>query len=64
MQYDVGVCLYREFSIFLDRYDHEPGDDHGETITGLSACSRLKLYASSSLDGTIRIWNETNTLVR
>ncbi|XP_060556270.1 WD repeat-containing protein 97-like [Ruditapes philippinarum] len=47
-----------------NRYDHEPGDDHGETITGLSACSRLKLYASSSLDGTIRIWNETNTLVR
>ncbi|XP_053401290.1 WD repeat-containing protein 97-like isoform X3 [Mercenaria mercenaria] len=46
------------------RYDHEPGDDHAETITGLSACSRLKLYASSSLDGTIRIWNETNTLVR
>ncbi|KAL4234274.1 hypothetical protein ACF0H5_005924 [Mactra antiquata] len=47
-----------------NRYDHEPGDDHSESITGLSACVRLKLYASSSLDGTIRIWNETNTLVR
>ncbi|WAR11385.1 WDR97-like protein [Mya arenaria] len=47
-----------------DRYDHEPGDDHTESITGISACSRLKLYASCSLDGTVRIWNDTNMLVR
>ncbi|XP_052816853.1 uncharacterized protein LOC128243253 isoform X2 [Mya arenaria] len=46
------------------RYDHEPGDDHTESITGISACSRLKLYASCSLDGTVRIWNDTNMLVR
>lgn len=58
-----SVGLWRR-SVTSDRYDHEPGDDHTESITGLSACSRLKLYASSSLDGTIRIWNDTNTLIR
>ena len=59
-------CDYNELYTFyfLDRFDHEPGDDHSEAITGLSACPRLKLYASASLDGTIRIWNDSNMLVR
>ncbi|XP_062569311.1 WD repeat-containing protein 97-like isoform X2 [Saccostrea cucullata] len=48
----------------LDRYDHQPDDDHTDTITGLTSCQRMKLYASSSLDGTIRIWDETNNLIR
>ncbi|KAL5022160.1 hypothetical protein ScPMuIL_001315 [Solemya velum] len=47
-----------------NRFDHKPDDDHVDAITGLSSCPRLKLYASSSADGTIRIWNETNQLVR
>ncbi|XP_041375422.1 WD repeat-containing protein 97-like isoform X3 [Gigantopelta aegis] len=46
------------------RYDHEPKDDHVDSITGMSSCPRMKLFATSSLDGTIRIWNETNNLVR
>jgi WD40 repeat protein len=50
--------------LLADRFDHQPDDDHVDTITGLSVCPRMKLYASSSLDGTIRIWNETNILVR
>ncbi|XP_048765698.2 WD repeat-containing protein 97-like isoform X2 [Ostrea edulis] len=47
-----------------DRYDHQPDDDHTDSITGLTSCQRMKLYASSSLDGTIRIWDETNNLIR
>ena len=55
----IETCFY-----ILDRFDHEPGDDHSEAVTGLSACPRLKLYASASIDGTIRIWNDSNMLVR
>ncbi|XP_052231228.1 WD repeat-containing protein 97-like isoform X3 [Dreissena polymorpha] len=62
--YSVVMYNLRDRSKYANRYDHEPGEDHTESITGLSACSRLKLYASSSRDGTIRIWNETNLLVR
>lgn len=47
-----------------ERYDHSPEDDHINDITGLSACPRLKLFASSSKDGTIRIWNHDNVLIR
>ncbi|XP_074656785.1 WD repeat-containing protein 97-like [Tubulanus polymorphus] len=47
-----------------DRSDHSPDDDHTDTITGISVCSRLKLFATSSLDGTIRIWDDHNQLVR
>ena len=47
-----------------DRHDHQPEDDHLDNITGLSSCPRLKLSASSSADGTIRIWNQLNQIVR
>ncbi|XP_067652672.1 WD repeat-containing protein 97-like isoform X2 [Haliotis asinina] len=47
-----------------DRFDHKPDDDHFDLITGMTSCPRMKLFATSSMDGTIRIWNETNTLTR
>ena len=49
---------------FSDRFDHSPDDDHNDSITGLTSCSRLKLYASAGMDGTIRIWNDENQLIR
>lgn len=55
-------CIY--YNITLDRHDHGPEDDHMDTITGLSSCSKMKLFASSSYDGTLRIWNEMNNLIR
>ncbi|XP_064640581.1 WD repeat-containing protein 97-like [Lineus longissimus] len=47
-----------------NRYDHSPEHDHTDSITGLACCQRLKLYASSSEDGTVKIWNEANKVIR
>ncbi|KAM5315107.1 WD repeat-containing protein 97 [Glossophaga mutica] len=46
------------------RYDHQPQDDPMDHITGLCCCPTLKLYASSSLDCTVRIWTTDNHLLR
>ncbi|KAH9488277.1 hypothetical protein Btru_063856 [Bulinus truncatus] len=46
------------------RNDHKPDDDHMDVITGFSSCARMKMYASCSMDGTIRIWNHNNNLIR
>ena len=47
-----------------DRLDHGPEEDHMDTITGLTTCHKLKLMASASHDGTVRVWNDTNNLIR
>ncbi|XP_031803255.1 WD repeat-containing protein 97 isoform X2 [Sarcophilus harrisii] len=47
-----------------DRHDHGPQEDPTDHITGLCCCPYLKLYASSSLDCTLRIWTEDNKLLR
>ncbi|KAI8790285.1 WD repeat-containing protein KIAA1875 [Biomphalaria glabrata] len=46
------------------RNDHRPDDDHMDVITGFTSCARMKIYASCSMDGTIRIWSHTNSLIR
>nr|KAF6405897.1 WD repeat domain 97 [Rousettus aegyptiacus] len=46
------------------RCDHRPQDDPMDHVTGLCCCPTLKLYASSSLDCTIRIWTAENRLLR
>ncbi|XP_065751239.1 WD repeat-containing protein 97 [Phocoena phocoena] len=46
------------------RFDHRPQDDPTDHITGLCCCPTLKLYACSSLDGTISIWTAENRLLR
>lgn len=58
------IVVLANVILFADRYDHSPDDDHNDSITGLTSCPRLKLYASASIDGTIRIWNEQNELTR
>ncbi|XP_005105308.1 WD repeat-containing protein 97 isoform X2 [Aplysia californica] len=47
-----------------NRSDHKPDDDHMDLITGLTSCPRMKLYASCGMDGTIRVWNAQNVLIR
>ncbi|RXM99720.1 WD repeat-containing protein KIAA1875 [Acipenser ruthenus] len=46
------------------RTDHSPNDDPQDKITGLCTCPRMKIFASSSLDGIIRIWDRDNGLIR
>ena len=35
-----------------------------DSIVGLTSCPKLKLVASASRDGTIKLWNENNSQVR
>ena len=48
----------------LERFDHSPDYDHTDDMVGLTCCPRLKIFASASRDGTIRIWNRDNSLMR
>ncbi|XP_074842538.1 WD repeat-containing protein 97 isoform X2 [Carettochelys insculpta] len=46
------------------RQEHSPEDDPLDEITGLCCCPRLKLFASASRDGSVRVWNARNQLLR
>ncbi|XDV18079.1 hypothetical protein PO909_023850 [Leuciscus waleckii] len=46
------------------RSDQQPYEEHHSKITGLCACYQLSVFASSSLDGTLRIWDMENCLLR
>ncbi|XP_064410516.1 WD repeat-containing protein 97 [Latimeria chalumnae] len=47
-----------------ERTDHGPDADHEDEITALCSCTQLKLFASASRDGTVKIWNKENKLLR
>ncbi|XP_064190218.1 WD repeat-containing protein 97-like [Anguilla rostrata] len=53
------VCLETQSTT-----EHPPSQDHLDCITGLCACPQLGVLASSSRDGTIRIWDDENRLLR
>ncbi|XP_055981396.1 WD repeat-containing protein 97 [Sorex fumeus] len=64
---DPNNATYSVVHLSLDhgtRHDHRPQDDPTDHITGLCCCPSLKLYASSSLDCSIRIWTAKNRLLR
>ncbi|CAM5087797.1 unnamed protein product [Eretmochelys imbricata] len=44
--------------------EHSPGDDPLDEITGLCCCPTLKLFASASRDGSVKVWNAQNQLLR
>ncbi|XP_044196232.1 WD repeat-containing protein 97 isoform X3 [Thunnus albacares] len=46
------------------RTDHPPREGHLDHFTGLCVCPDLEVFVSSSLDGTVRIWNKENRLIR
>ncbi|XP_022106675.1 WD repeat-containing protein 97-like isoform X2 [Acanthaster planci] len=46
------------------RNDHSPDQDHIDNITGLACNPRMGVFASSSTDGTIKIWDEDNKLIK
>ncbi|KAJ8387184.1 hypothetical protein AAFF_G00159960 [Aldrovandia affinis] len=55
----VHLCLETQ-----SRTDHPPSQDHLDSITGLCVCPDMGVLASSSRDGTIRIWDDENRLLR
>ncbi|KAL8181428.1 UNVERIFIED_CONTAM: hypothetical protein K2H54_001560, partial [Gekko kuhli] len=46
------------------RCEHGPEDDPLDDITDLCCCPNLKLFASASRDGSVKIWNSRNKLLR
>ncbi|XP_014774787.1 uncharacterized protein LOC106872345 isoform X2 [Octopus bimaculoides] len=46
------------------QYDQNPSCEHFDQIVSLTSCPRLGILASASIDQTIKIWNETNNLIR
>ncbi|EDO49220.1 predicted protein [Nematostella vectensis] len=47
-----------------DRFDHNNDNDHTDEITGVASCPKMRLFASCGLDGSLRIWDEANNLLR
>jgi WD40 repeat protein len=51
--------------ITVQVHGHLDDDDHLLNITELSVLPKLKIFATSSEDGTVKIWNlEKNALIR
>ncbi|XP_029314006.1 WD repeat-containing protein 97 isoform X2 [Cottoperca gobio] len=44
--------------------DYPPNEGHSDDFTGLCVCPNLEVFVSSSLDGTVCIWNMENHLMR
>ena len=47
-------------SIFPESLD----DNHGDKITSLSFSTDINIFATASIDGSVKIWNEKNGLIR
>ncbi len=45
-------------------YTSQIESSHRDSITCLDACPKLRLFASSSLDSTVRVWSDDNHPVR
>lgn len=43
--------------------EHQEEDEHTNNVTSLTACPCLKIFVSSSKDGTIKVWNTENQLM-
>ncbi|XP_066479148.1 WD repeat-containing protein 97 [Tiliqua scincoides] len=46
------------------RTEHGPEDDPLDDITSLCCCPHLKIFASASRDGSVKIWDIRNQLLR
>ncbi|XP_061463192.1 WD repeat-containing protein 97 [Rhineura floridana] len=46
------------------RCEHGPEDDAQDGIAGLCCCPNLKLFASASRDGSVKVWDINNKLLR
>lgn len=49
---------------YLERFDHSTEDDHSDEVISVTSCPKMRLFASASLDGSVRIWDESCRLRR
>ena len=47
----------------LSTLSHQTEDDHTDTVISLQGSPQLKLFATSSRDGHVKIWNNGNQLI-
>ena len=52
-------CIFNSLPIL----HHQREDDHTDTITSLSSCPSLCLFATTSRDGHLKVWSSANQLV-
>ncbi|XP_041824758.1 WD repeat-containing protein 97 [Melanotaenia boesemani] len=58
-------CSLKFFSLLNQKQtDYQPREGHSDHFTGLCVFPEMKLFVSSSLDKTVRIWNDENRLIR
>ena len=50
--------------VFLETYSSNPDHAHSDRIVAVDAAHKLKLFASCSVDCTVRIWTEDNHPLR
>ncbi|KAI3355324.1 hypothetical protein L3Q82_018177 [Scortum barcoo] len=65
--YEPNTCTYNMMPFNLlnqSQTDYPPKEGHLDPFTGLCVCPDLEVFVSSSLDGTVQIWNEKNHLIR
>ena len=43
---------------------HDTDMDHDDAIVDLACCPKLCLFATCSVDGTIRVWSDEGKLLR
>lgn len=42
---------------------HSTDDDHTATITKLTSCDAIRVFASSSVDGSVKVWDGKHNLL-
>lgn len=60
--YDFDLDTKKSSNVVNDA--HQRSDDHVDTITNICGLESFGLFYSSSRDGTIKVWDMTNSLIK
>lgn len=58
------MCFQLQFLFVVEIFSADPDISHVDTITGVDVTHKMRLFASCSLDCTVRIWTEDNLPIR